>query len=218
MARTSPPATRPARRRYAARVPAAERRTQLLDAALALVLADGFAAVTMDGVARATGVTRPVVYGQFAGSTELLAALLERSEQRALEQLAAALPPVPGPDDARPDPDELMVSGVAAYLRAVRADPGTWTVILLPPQGAPPQLREHLDSEQRMVLRHLRLLLEWGLHRRGGPAELDVDLFARSVLTLAEGAARLLLHDPERYPVERFEQFVRVLVGHLGRD
>ena len=100
----------------------------------------------------------------------------------------------------------------------MRADPGTWTVILLPPQGAPPQLREHLDSEHRMVLRHLRLLLEWGLHRRGGPAELDVDLFARSVLTLAEGAARLLLQDPERYPVERFEQFVRVLVGHLGRD
>ena len=218
MARTSPPSTRPARRRYAARVPAAERRTQLLDAALALVLADGFAAVTMDGVARATGVTRPVVYGQFAGSTELLAALLERSEQRALDQLAAALPPVPGPDDPGPDPDELMVSGVTAYLRTVRADPGTWTVILLPPQGAPPQLREHLASKHRMVLRHLRLLLEWGLRRRGGPAGLDVDLFARSVLTLAEGAARLLLQDPERYPVERFEQFVRVLVGHLGRD
>jgi hypothetical protein len=117
-----------------------------------------------------------------------------------------------------PDPDELMVTGVTAYLRTVRADPGTWTVILLPPLGAPPRLREHLEDEHRLVLRHLRLLLEWGLARRGGPAELDVDLFARSVLTLAEGAAQLLLRDPERYPVERFERYVRVLVAHLGRD
>lgn len=80
-----------------------------------------------------------------------------------------------------------MVSGVTAYLRTVQADPGTWTVLLLPPQGAPPQLRERVDAQHREVLRHLRLLLEWGIGRRGGPGELDVDLFARSVLTLAEG-------------------------------
>ncbi len=220
MTRTSPAAPAPGRRRYAARVPAAERREQLLDAALALVLADGFSAVTMDGVARATGVTRPVVYGQFAGSTELLEALLRRSLQRAQEQLALAMPQLPpdSPDGAGPDPDELMVSGVTAYLRTVQADPGTWTVLLVPPQGAPPQLRERVDAQHREVLRHLRLLLEWGLRRRGGPGELDVDLFARSVLTLAEGAAQLLLGDPDRYPVDRFERFVRVLVGHLARD
>lgn len=106
MTRTSPAGAPTGRRRYAARVPSAERREQLLDAALALVLADGFAAVTMDGVARATGVTRPVVYGQFASSTELLEALLRRSLHRAQEQLARALrscrPTAPGAIRRRP--------------------------------------------------------------------------------------------------------------------
>ncbi|GAB4069411.1 TetR/AcrR family transcriptional regulator [Angustibacter speluncae] len=207
--------TTSSRRRYAPRVPPAQRREQLLDSALALVLADGFHAVTMDGVARACGVTRPVVYGQFADATALLAALLDRSEERALAQLAHVVPALPGPDATGPDPDDLLVDGVTAFLHAVRDDPGTWTVLLLPPQGAPPQLRERVSAKQRLVLGQLRELVAWGVRRRGDD-ELDVELFARSVHALAEGAARLLLTSPDRFPVERIERFVRTLVRRLG--
>jgi hypothetical protein len=55
------------------------------------------------------------------------------------------------------------------------------------------------------------------MSQRRGP-ELDVDLVARSVLTLAEGAARLLLEDAERYPVERFVTFTRTALTGLLRD
>jgi len=209
MASASPP-----KRPYAPRLPAAERRDQLLDTALAIALERGFHAVTIDGVARAAGVTRPVVYGLFADRAELLGALLSRSEQRALAQLAPALPAVPGPEDYV-DPDALLVDGVTAYLSAVRADPDTWRAVLLPPEGAPPELADRLNAVHRDVLRELRVLVAWGLERRGGGA-LDVDLFARSVLTLAEGAARLLLQSPDRYPVERFRAFTEdVLAGLL---
>ncbi|MDT7633226.1 MAG: hypothetical protein QOI50_5156, partial [Pseudonocardiales bacterium] len=50
------------RRTYAPRVPAAQRRTQLLDAALRLVVTRGHNAVTMDAVAEQVGVTKPVIY------------------------------------------------------------------------------------------------------------------------------------------------------------
>lgn len=204
----------PTKRPYAARMAPAERRDQLLDTALAIALERGFHAVTIDGVARAAGVTRPVVYGLFADRGELLGALLARSEQRALAQLAPALPAVPGPEDYV-DPDALLVDGVTAYLMAVRDDPETWTAVLLPPEGAPPELADRLNAVHRDVLRELRALLAWGLERRGGAA-LDVDLFARSVMTLAEGAARLMLQSPERYPVERFRAFTEdVLAGLL---
>ena len=208
--------TTSSRRRYAPRVPPAQRREQLLDGALALVLADGFHAVTMDGVARACGVTRPVVYGQFADVTALLAALLDRSESRALAQLARAVPPLPDPGADAPDPDDLLVDGVLAFLHAVRDDPGTWTVLLLPPQGAPAQLRERVSAKHRLVLGQLRGLVAWGVARRDDDDDLDVDLFARTVLALAEGAARLLLTSPDRFPVERIERFVRDLVRRLG--
>jgi AcrR family transcriptional regulator len=205
----------PSRRAYAPRMAPALRRQHLLDVALEIALERGFHAVTVEGVARAAGVTRPVVYGLFADRAELLAALLTRAEQRALAQLAPALPAVPGPEDYV-DPDALLVDGVTAYLSAVRADPATWRVVLLPPEGAPSELTERLAAVRRDVLRQLRELVAWGMERRGGAA-LDVDLFARGVLTLAEGAARLLLASPDRYPVERFRAFTEDLLAGLVR-
>jgi AcrR family transcriptional regulator len=195
---------------------AAQRREQLVDTAQEIALERGFHAVTVDGVAKAAEVTRPVVYGLFADRVELLAALLARAESRALAQLAPALPAVPGPEDYV-DPDALLVDGVTAYLTAVRNDPETWRVILLPPEGAPPELAERLHAVHRDVLRELRVLVAWGMDRRGGAA-LDVDLFARGVLTLAEGAARLLLQAPDRYPVERFRAFTEDLLAGLIRS
>lgn len=205
----------PVKRPYAPRMAADQRREQLLDTAQEIALERGFHAVTIDGVARATGVTRPVVYGLFTDRGELLAALLARAEARALAQLAPALPAVPGPEDYV-DPDALLVDGVTAFLTAVRDDPDTWRVVLLPPEGAPPELTERLTAVHRDVLRALRALVGWGMERRGGAA-LDVDLFARSVLALSEGAARLMLQSPERYPVERFRAFTEDLLAGLVR-
>jgi AcrR family transcriptional regulator len=202
------------RRVYAPRLPAQERQEQLLDTALVLALERGFHEVTIDAVARAAGVTRPVVYGQFVDRTALLTAVVERAERRSVAQLAAALPPVPEPGDEI-DPDDLLVQGVAAFLSAVAADPATWRVVLLPPEGTPAELRARIAVQRRGALHHLRALVSWGLERRGGPSGLDVDLFARSVQTLAEGAAQLVLAAPDRYPLERFTTFARVALSAL---
>jgi AcrR family transcriptional regulator len=203
-----------ARRPYAPRLPAAQRREQLLRAAQSIALERGFHAVTIDGVARACGVTRPVVYGAFEDRTSLLTAMMDWAEQRALAQLAPVFPEVPGSDDDV-DPDELLVDGITAYLRVVTSDPDTWRVILVPPEGAPPELHERVNAQRRVLLRSLRGLLDWGLTRRGGP-DLDADLFARAVFTLAEGAARLLLEAPDRWSVEQFTDFTRTALAGLG--
>jgi len=194
----------------------AGRREQLLDAALALALERGFHAVSIDGVARAAGVTRPVVYGQFASSADLLTGVLERAERRSLAQLGPVLPCVPSAG-ASVDPDELLVQGLTAYLTAVRDDPATWRVVLLPPEGAPPELAQRVRVNHRVVLSALRELATWGLAARGEPAP-DVELFARSLLLLSEGAARMVLADPDRYPVERFTGFARALLAALHAE
>ncbi len=92
-------------------MPAEERREQLLDAALRTAVDQGFGAVTMDRIARAAGVTRPVVYGLFPDRGALLSALLERETKRARAALAPALPAVPEPG-ADVDPTELLVTGI----------------------------------------------------------------------------------------------------------
>src|SRR3712207_2574374 len=94
----------PGRRPYAPRMAPDARRSQLLSTAPSIALERGFHAVTIDGVARAAGVTRPVVYALFADRAELLTALVEQAEQDALAQIVPALPPVPA-DGADVDPD-----------------------------------------------------------------------------------------------------------------
>src|SRR3954452_19520640 len=164
-------------------MPMEERRAQLLDAALGIAVERGFHAVTIDGVAKAAGVTRPVVYGLFADRSTLLAALVAQAEQDAMAQLGPALPAVPTPGEDI-DPDELLLRGVTAFLTAVRDNPRTWRAILVPPEGAPTELHERLASRRSAVLAQLKELVAWGLDRRGGPADLDVELFAGALQTL----------------------------------
>src|SRR5882757_5498929 len=104
-ARPSPPRPSRPRRTYAARVPAPQRRAQLLDAALHLVVTRGHQTVTMEAVAEQVGVTKPVVYGHFASRADMLAALLRREHNGALQQLLAMFPPgrpFPGVEPAEP--------------------------------------------------------------------------------------------------------------------
>ncbi|HEX3622297.1 MAG TPA: helix-turn-helix domain-containing protein [Acidimicrobiales bacterium] len=56
-----------------------DRRAQLLDAAGALVEAEGPAALTMERLADRAGVSKPVVYDHFANRTQLVLAVLART-------------------------------------------------------------------------------------------------------------------------------------------
>ena len=57
------------------------RREQVLDAALGIIARDGYAAVSIDAIARELDVTRPVIYSQFDGLDALLQALLDRQSE-----------------------------------------------------------------------------------------------------------------------------------------
>ena len=61
----------------AARLPAARRRRQLLDVALELFAAHGYHATSMNDIAEAAGVTKPVLYQHFRSKRELYLELLE---------------------------------------------------------------------------------------------------------------------------------------------
>src|SRR5690242_13726806 len=60
-----PPDAARGRRRYAPRMAPEQRREQLLDAALSVILEQGYSGVSIEAIARAAGVTRPVIYDHF---------------------------------------------------------------------------------------------------------------------------------------------------------
>lgn len=73
---TKRPADQPAKR--ASRMPPEKRRAQILDAATALILETGHSGCTLEQVAKAAGVSTPLIYKYFGNRDELIAALLER--------------------------------------------------------------------------------------------------------------------------------------------
>ncbi len=194
----------------AMRMQAGERREQLLDATKAIVAQRGFHAVSIEAVAREAGITRPIVYGHFNDLPGLLESLVDREAARALGQLATVLPEDLGHGDAR----ETLLTALRGYLEAVRSDPGTWQLVLIPPEGAPAVLHEHIARGRAAVVEHLAGAVGPGLGP--GRESPDPELFARMLSAVSDEGARLLLTDPEGYPVDRIVGFARWLLEQMA--
>jgi AcrR family transcriptional regulator len=188
----------------------AERREQLLDATKSIVAEAGFHAVSIEAVAREAGITRPIVYGHFGDLDGLLEALVQRESERALGSLAEILPPALDQGDPR---GGLLVT-LDGYLRAVEADPITWRLVLVPSEGAPAALREHIDRGRDAVVAHLAGLVGPGIAPGREPP--DPELAARGLSAFADELARRLLTDPVGYPRERLMDFARWILDALA--
>ncbi|MEM8756311.1 MAG: helix-turn-helix domain-containing protein [Planctomycetota bacterium] len=66
------------------RLPADQRRQQLLDVALVLFAERGYARATTAELAKAAGVTEPVIYRHFASKRDLFVALIEQTAENTL--------------------------------------------------------------------------------------------------------------------------------------
>jgi AcrR family transcriptional regulator len=203
---------REGKRPYAPRMPPEQRREQVLDSTLKLIAERGYESVSMEGIARAAGVTKPVVYDLFGTLSDLLEDLLEREEQRALAQLAE-LTPQPNPDA---DPAEVLIDGVTAFVRAVGARPDSWRLSLMPPEAMPGVVREHVERERTRIAEQMEQVVRWGVDQLEVPIE-DIELLVETIMTLVNEGARMHLADPERYPVDRIAAFVASLLASVRR-
>ena len=193
------------RRRYAPRMAPEQRREQLIDAALDVIIERGYGGVSIEAIAREAGITRPVVYDHFPNLNRLLHAVIEREERISLQQLAEVVPEDPGDHE----PGELLAAGVTRFLEAVTSRPATWRIILLPLEGTPVMVREHVEVNRARVLARIESLVRWGTERSDAPHDLDVELTARAIRDWSEQAGRMVLTDPGRYPRARYQQFAK---------
>jgi AcrR family transcriptional regulator len=180
-----------------------------MDAALRLIIEQGYAGVSIEAVARVAGVTRPVVYDHFPNLGRLLHALVEREERFALSQLEQVVPADPG--DA--SPPDLLARGLERFLEAVLDRPDTWRIILLPIEGTPSIIREEVETNRARMQERITKLVEWAFARPESPNGLDVELTAHAIRHLSEEAGRMALTDPARFTAERYLRFVESVVG-----
>ncbi|MFC9995613.1 TetR/AcrR family transcriptional regulator [Nocardia sp. NPDC127526] len=200
------------RRRYAPRLPPGERRAQLLDAAFDVLSRAELHELSMEAVAARAGVGKPVLYTVFKTRAELVAALLERERERGLEQVANTLPT----DLLGADPVLAASKTVEAFVGVVLEHPIRWRLILASPGNAPEEYRAALRDSRTGIFDQAEALIRMGAALDPRWAAVDSALLADSLLTIAEMLGRLAISDPEGYPRDRLEEFVRSIVRLLG--
>jgi AcrR family transcriptional regulator len=186
------------------RLPAPERRRQLLDTALDVFARDGFHATSMNDVADAAGVTKPVLYQHFTSKRHLYLELLEDVGARLSELIAEATAHAGGPH-------QQVENGFAAYFRFVAEHRSAYQLLFgggsrrdAEFADAVRRVEEHvaasvatlidadIDPDHRRTLAYGLVGLAEGTSRHwvGQGLDFDPDVLARQVAELAWAGLR----------------------------
>jgi AcrR family transcriptional regulator len=169
------------------RLPRAERERQMLTTAHALFAERGYADVTMDEVATAVGVTKPLLYNYFGNKERLYAACMEPAAEALAEAIVGAVREAAGPPEA-------LANAVHAFFAFLDGDREGWRVLFdetLPDRVA--AYREYLaglivtemgpaaEPLTVAVLGAAEALGRWWLRTGAMPAAKAADLLIRTL-------------------------------------
>ena len=132
------------------RLPSAERRRLIVDAALREFAEHGFDTASMGRVAQAAGITRAVLYDHFPSKRALFVTLLEGKQAELLAHLRAAIV-------AEAPTRERMRATLDAFLAFAEREPLAWRLLF--PERAPAD-REAAGDHRRHRAESNRLLAE----------------------------------------------------------
>jgi AcrR family transcriptional regulator len=180
------------------------RRPLVLDAALPLFAEHGYDAVSMQAIADAAAVSKPVLYSCFPSKEDLFEALVRREDRR-MWDLVEDQVPMPGEGDGH---EALLRRGLTGLLRAVADAPDSFRVIYLQPAGADRVERGREQWEQRMAE---------VVAARSTMPDREALVLGRLLVAAAEIGFRALLDEPGRWdPDELADYLARMLVRGFG--
>jgi AcrR family transcriptional regulator len=161
----------------ATRLPAARRRRQLLDVAQEAFAGRGFHGTSMDDIADAAGVTKPVLYQHFPSKRDLYLELLEDVGHQLLDAITAAT-------SRASTPRRQVEAGFAAYFGFVADNVSAFRLLF----GSGARRDEEFDAAVTRVTDAIGDAI-------AGLIEADIDaehqrLLAAGIVGLAESACR----------------------------
>lgn len=183
-------------RPHAARLPAARRRQQLLDVALAVFGEQGFHPASMNDVAEAAGVTKPVLYQHFRSKRDLYREVLTDVGAHLLDAITKAT-------TAAQSPREQVELGFIAYFRFVEANEAAFRVLFGGGTRRDEEFATQVAGVEGAIAEAIATLIDveglTGAQRR---------LLAHGLVGLAEGTSRLWMADGAEQPAEDLARLV----------
>ena len=153
-----------------------ERRAQLLERSAELFAKRGFRSTTMDDVAEAAGVTKPLLYQHFSSKRALYLELVDALAYQMLVDLAAATAEAPGPR-------QKVELALRAYFRLMVRDPAAFRLLNDKDHGDDDELGGAIRRVERALVAAIDPMIDAGLdpeHRI---------VLAGGLLGMAEGAS-----------------------------
>lgn len=208
---------KPEGRRRAAHLGPERRRPLVLDTAYDLFLEHGYDGTSMDAIATAAGVSKPVVYDCFSSKEELFSAMLDREEERIMSETRAALLTGGGASD----PEGTLIRGFTAFLRAVAASPKRYRIVFLGEGGGNDAVAARISrgiTEQAAAAAQIaRTWIDRYSEVTPEDAEATADLLGQVIIGFSQAGARTLLQHPERWTPESLgEQLGRMAWASRG--
>ena len=112
------------------RLTAGQRRAQLIEVGRSVLARNGYAATSVEEIARTAGVSKPIVYEHFGGKEGLFAVIVDREMDLLVQRVSAAI--------SRGTPRQRFEAAALAFFDYVAERPDGFTILT---RDAPPSAR-----------------------------------------------------------------------------
>jgi AcrR family transcriptional regulator len=188
------------------RLPRKARMEQTLKAAHALFAERGYRPVTMDEVAAAVGVTKPLLYNYFGNKERLYLACMEPAGEALVSAVVGAV-------ERTSTPEEALRSGIHAFFAFVDQDRSSWRVLFdetLPVEGG---IARRVGEYRTRIA---DLVAEAMLAQLSPPSRVRVEALSVALLGAAEALVRWWLRTESLTASETAELLIRTVEPGLA--
>lgn len=137
-----------------ARLPRPVREQQMLDAATEIFGKYGYHGASMDQIAEAVGISKPMLYAYFDSKEGLFSACIERAGSEVIDSVRSSY------DPTKP-PEQVLWAGFVAFFEFVREHPSKWQLVRAdsaPTNGPFEEIVSTMYAEFRLVIAELARL------------------------------------------------------------
>jgi AcrR family transcriptional regulator len=161
-----------------------DRMEQTLEVAHGLFAERGYAAVKMDEIAAAVGVTKPLLYNYFGNKERLYITCMERAGDALTAIVSEAVAATESPADA-------LGAGVHAFFTFLDTDRAAWAVLFDETLPASGEVAERVAQYRGRILAFVSASMEAQLPERSrAAARTEIEALSTALLGAAEALAR----------------------------
>jgi AcrR family transcriptional regulator len=161
-----------------------ERMEQTLGVAHELFAERGYAEVTMEEIAAAVGVTKPLLYNYFGNKERLYIACMERAGDSLTRTVGEAIADTESPGDA-------LGAGVRAFFAFLDSDRAAWAVIFDETQPIAGEVADRVAQYRGQIVGLVSGSLVAQIPAgRGKKARIEIEALSATLLGAAEELAR----------------------------